>query len=840
MGEVFLAHDRLCNRQVAVKKIREDLQKYESMKTRFLQEAHIAAKLNHPSIIPIFSIDEKNIFYTMPYVEGETLKQILKDSPPDDPRLAIASLMRIFLSICHAIAHCHSRGILHRDLKPENLIIGKFGEVMIIDWGLAAYMDQKENHTLEEIPQLPHLTRPGKVVGTLAYLAPERALKEPSSCQTDLYALGVILYQILTLKLPFRRTDLETFQKMWAFEEFLDPIEAAPTRDIPHALCQITKKCLEPKKELRYQSALELIADVESFLEGKPEWMLVKKLDFQRAEDWEFQENIVLAKHIAITRSSDLLEWVNLMISKESFSGNTKIETNICLGHASHGIGILLNLPSATDRKDLMDGYCIWLGERVKIYRCNIEVLEVKNVSLLADKTYQLRIEKSESRLSIYLDNVLKASYISHIPLAGAHVGLLLRDDDLKISELSIFLGSQNVTISCLAIPDAFLASKDYMKALFEYRKIATSFPGRTEGREAIFRAGVTLLEAANRVSKAKEKSQFLMAALEEFDKLKPTAGAPLEYLGKSLAYKALGEPEEEAKCLELAIRKYASHPLLPRLLEHLVFRLHEAALYDRLAAYNLALLALRAAPSIFENPDNQRLLSSMQNNWEKPPLIHSQSPLLLLSYFLARPIPLLELIDKGIDPLEAFWALLQLGCTAIVKDHPLHTQFADIVHALNGTPSPSPRLRSFLVQQALDQGTILPDIHDETQRLYALLLSNKWQEADALFDRHSLEELTNENSPLFPLYGCYLAAQEGQAIAKAHFLAATETPYPRTPTLLAHLLLGRIDLKKGWKPFLFEKIELYRQLILFAHCSNEVGKVAKYRKTLQQLKHAP
>jgi eukaryotic-like serine/threonine-protein kinase len=848
MGEVFLAFDQLCQRQVALKQIRADLQKFKSMKDRFLREAHIACKLNHPSIIPIFSIheDQECAFYTMPFVEGETLKQLLKEAPADDPKVAIAPLMRIFLSICQAIAHCHSRGILHRDLKPENIIIGKFGEVMIIDWGLASYIDHKESETEEEIPNLPHLTRPGKVVGTLAYLAPERAQNEPASEQTDLYALGVILYQILTLKLPFKRSDIETFQKIWAFEELPDPIEAAPYRDIPLALCQIVKKCLLPKKEMRYKLVSELIFDVKSFLEGKPEWIVAKTLALHHKEDWEFQENIVLAKHIAITRSAEILEWVNLMISKASFSGNTKIEATIRLGPTSHGVGVLLNIPEAKERRDLMDGYCIWVGSTLqsglKIFRCNIEVLEVLGVALEPLATHQLRIEKTGSHLRIFIDNSLKAHYVSHIPLAGTHVGLLLRDADLEISHFNVFIGSQNVTVSCLAIPDAFLAIKDYSKALAEYRKISTSFPGRTEGREAIFRAGVTLLEAGVASKKLKDQQQLLSTALEEFDKLRLTAGAPLEYLGKSLVYKALQEPEEEAKCLELAIRKYAHHPLLPRLIEHLIFRLHEAALHDRLAAYHFTLLALRTTPHIFTNPDHARLLSSMQKNWESIPLLHSQSPIISIAFFLARPLPLLESLDKGAFVEDALWALLQLGCAKMIHDHPLVKDFPDIQHAITKTlPQESSfNLRYFLTQEALDRGEILPEIQDQTQKIWALLISKEWDKAATLFEDYPLEELAQETSPLFPLFGCYLVATEGETIARSHFLAATETPYPRTTSLLAHFLANRIDLKKGWidKAFLWEKMQLFRQLHLFYHCSNNPAAAKKCLNTLQQLKH--
>jgi serine/threonine-protein kinase len=401
MGEVFLAYDSACQRQVALKQIRTDLQKYQSIQRRFLREAHIAAKLTHPSIVPIFSISQTsdNVYYTMPYVEGETLKQILKESKQSDSKTAISSLMRIFLNICHGIAYCHSKRILHRDIKPENIMVGKFGEVLIFDWGLAEYIDQPENELEnEEIPSSPHLTRPGKVVGTLAFLAPERTT-EAATEQTDLYALGVILYQILTLKLPFKRIDLETFQKMWSYEELIDPIEAAPYRDIPHALNQIVKKCLQPMKELRYKKVTDLISDLESFMEGRPEWVAVKELKIDQKEDWEFQENVLLAKHIAITRSTEVMEWVNLMISKGSFAGNTKVEAFIRLGKASSGIGFLLNVPEAGERQDLMDGYTVWIGSKdhpgCKLFRCNIEVMEASNVSLQPEIWHLIRIEKN-------------------------------------------------------------------------------------------------------------------------------------------------------------------------------------------------------------------------------------------------------------------------------------------------------------------------------------------------------------------------------------------------------------------------------------------------------------
>jgi serine/threonine-protein kinase len=853
MGEVFLAYDPVCDREVALKRIREDLVKYKTMHDRFLREAHIAAALTHPSIIPIFSIHEAEnlVYYTMPYVEGETLKQILKNPKEDN---SIAYLMRIFLSVCQAIAYCHSKTILHRDLKPENIIVGKFGEVLILDWGLAEYFERAHEEGIEEVPGSSHLTRPGKVVGTLSHLAPERALGEPASELSELYALGVILYQMLTLKLPFKRTDLQTFQKTVQYEEFIDPIEAAPYRDIPRKLADIAKKCLYPEKNLRDQTVSDLISDIETYIEGRPEWILTKELKIDNKRDWEFQENVLLAKHIAITRSTEVMEWVSLMISRGSFSGNTKLEATIRLGESGEGIGFLLNIPEADERKDLMDGYCLWIGSEddpgCRLFRSNIEVMRVKDVSLKKNKWHNVRIEKRDNHLRFFLDDALRCHYISHTPLGGTHVGILCRDADFDLEHFQISIGSQNVVVSCLAIPDAFLANKDFSKALIEYRRIAYSFPGRAEEREALFRAGVTLLEAGLAEKKGKRRSQFYGLALEEFGKLRNTAGAPLEYLGKSLVYKAIGEIEEEVKCLELAIRKYSKHPLLPRLVEHVVFRLHESSSHNRLSAYHFALLCLRQLPQIFENPDNQKLLDSLKQNWEPLYFAENNATAVQLAFFLAKPITLMEIIEGGQDIKTAFFALLELGCNKIVKENQRLSDFPEIQTALLSYSKAvkhsdiSKRALTHIFQTALDHGKaaeILPLLTDEFDdlRIWACLYLGKYSEAGDLLEKYPLELRTQETSSLYFLFGCYLWATEGEAIAKAHFSGLLETPYPRTTALLGHFLSGKLDLKKGWirQAFFWEKQQLYRQLSLFYRCAKNLNKAAFFEKELQKEK---
>lgn len=711
MGEVFLAYDTSCGRRIALKRIREDLLSHKQIHNRFLKEAHITSQLTHPAIIPIYSIHaERDItYYIMPFVEGKTLKQILKVARKQD-RLgfkasqtsSIPSLMRIFLSICQAIAYAHSKGVLHRDLKLENVIVGKYGEVVILDWGLAklAKSTSKKEVTAsveeekeEELSHpLHHITRLGKVVGTIAYMAPERALGQSASFQTDIYSLGVILYQMLTLRHPFKRGPLKEFQKTVSEEKLQDPIEIAPYRDVPRILSRIALKCLAVSLDQRYKMVDELIHDLETYLEGRSEWFQIAELQVNNKEDWEFQENVLIAEHTAVTRGMDTSDWVSLMISKASFTENTKIEAKIKLGEKCQGVGFLLSIPEIGERSHLNDGYCLWLGSdshrSTKLLRSAVEVINHPEIYLQRHDWYLIRIERIDQNIHFYLNNTLQFSYISHLPLAGTHIGLLSRDADYAISPISVAVGNLNIQVNCLAVPDAFLAHKDYVTALSEYRRIGYSFPGTAEGREAMFRAGITLLEEARTATDAVKKQELYELALDEFWKLHPTPGAPLEYLGKALVYQSLDDSDEEIKCFELAYRRYPKHPLLPVLEEQILYRMLESSRNNRKATYQFILFAVRHIPKISSQINAKKLFQSLQKHWEPlnfmlsdgeaimPETIKNIEFAIRLAFWTAKPYVLSEIIDELTKfdsvPLTTFtnaaFSLIELGSYALAK----------------------------------------------------------------------------------------------------------------------------------------------------------------------------
>jgi tetratricopeptide (TPR) repeat protein len=304
------------------------------------------------------------------------------------------------------------------------------------------------------------------------------------------------------------------------------------------------------------------------------------------------------------------------------------------------------------------------------------------------------------------------------------------------------------------------------------------------EGREALFRAGLTLVEKA----RAEENDQLYHAALKEFEKLYRTPGAPLEYLGKSIVYEALSDFEEEAKCLELALRKFPSHPLLPMLKEHIVFRMHESSLNNRESAYRIILLAIRHIPDLLDNPDTRHLIDSLEKNWETLPFIKPSEDRLnaiaiQLAFWLAK-VPILVEIAQSVKSDETLFN------NALVCLQELEAKDA---------------LAKFLPKRAPRQKILT---------VWNLLLNKKLDEAKAIFDRFA-STLHQETSPLHFTYGTYLYMTEGKKAAFAHFGSVLETPYPPTTALPSLFLTNRL---KGWmeRGFWWEKKELHRQIDLF------------------------
>lgn len=277
MSTVHRANDTTLLREVAIKRLREDLCDEPQTLQRFIEEARITGQLDHPNIVPIHELARDaggGVYFTMKLVEGRTLQEVLDGAGED--RLAPGKLrehLQIFLKICDAIAFAHARGVLHRDLKPSNIMVGDFGQVYIMDWGVARLLAEppSEGHAVSlGSDERPEIDLPGSVIGTPSYMAPEQVEGEHDQIdqRTDIFALGATLYHLLTGHPPYRAPDY--------YAQVLEALHCRPTPpeelvepgSIPPELARIVERAMAPDPAARHPSAEALRAEVEAFLLG--------------------------------------------------------------------------------------------------------------------------------------------------------------------------------------------------------------------------------------------------------------------------------------------------------------------------------------------------------------------------------------------------------------------------------------------------------------------------------------------------------------------------------------------------------------------------------------------
>ncbi len=286
LGEVSVALDRELHREVAVKEIQAPFADNAESQSRFLLEAEITGRLEHPGIVPVYGLGrhpDGRPYYAMRLIHGESLEEGIRRfhesaAQAEGARaLELRRLLGHFVAVCNAIAYAHSRGVIHRDLKPANVMLGAYGETLVVDWGLAKAMEERP----EELPRpaegtlRPHLsgsdrTQTGAVMGTPAYMSPEQAggRSDQVGPASDVYSLGATLYALIVGRPPFEGTDVVPLLEGVVRGDFPPPRRANST--VPLELEAICLKAMALRPSERYASPSDLAGDVERWLADEP------------------------------------------------------------------------------------------------------------------------------------------------------------------------------------------------------------------------------------------------------------------------------------------------------------------------------------------------------------------------------------------------------------------------------------------------------------------------------------------------------------------------------------------------------------------------------------------
>ncbi|MDD5448253.1 MAG: Stk1 family PASTA domain-containing Ser/Thr kinase [Actinomycetota bacterium] len=476
MADVYRATDNLLGRTVAVKILHPQYAKDPVFVERFKREAQAAANLNHPNVVSVYDwgIEGDTSFLVMEYIQGKTLKDIIIENGPLLPERAI----EIAIAICSALEAAHKQGIVHRDIKPQNVTVTRSNQIKVTDFGIARAVGDSA------------MTQTGTIMGTAQYISPEQAQGQSADPRSDLYSLGIVLYEMLTGRVPFDGETPVAIAYKHVREDPLPPSMLNP--DIPPELEAVVMKALAKNPDNRYQSAPEMQADLERCLEGAP----VYATPVLQAEDVSPTEAFPLSPAPSVAkRRSNTWAWVVLgviialacgigvwaalgagKIAVPNLVGKKLVEAEKILEQKGLKIKVIKTVRDPEKAKDVIISQEPSAGKRISkngtvkvVVNAGPEEVAVPNLVGLSSSEAAGVLKKYDLELGTvtetFHDSVEKGKIASQSPSAGEKV-----PKGTKVN-IAISKGQEIVTVPDVVGIDVEAATKQLEKAGLSVQK---------------------------------------------------------------------------------------------------------------------------------------------------------------------------------------------------------------------------------------------------------------------------------------------------------------------------------------------------------------------------------